>query len=145
MTLRTFKEYLRTGIVKKQSPNKQRAISLLQEAEGKKAFLAISIKNIPKEHMNSNFVAESCYDIIMELIRAKMFIDGYNAGNSHEAEVSYMAKLGFVYADIRFMDELRYFRNGIKYYGTILNKEYAEKALTFLNKQYPKLRKLLPI
>ena len=47
----------------------------------------------------------------MELIRAKVLIDGY-ATASHEAEVSYMRNLGFSEHDVRFMDELRYHRNG---------------------------------
>ena len=40
------------------------------------------------------------------------------------------------------MDEVRYNRNGIKYYGTTLDKEYAEKVFAFLNKVYPKLKSL---
>ena len=145
MTLKSFDEYLRTGVIKKQSINKQRALALIKEAEEKKKFLEISIKNIPKEQMNHNFIAETCYDITMELIRAKMLIDGYNTSSSHEAEVSYLEKLGFQYPEIRFMDELRYFRNGIKYYGTMINKEYSDKTLTFLEKTYKKLKKLLGI
>ena len=90
--------------------------------------------------MNANFIVDYCYDIIMEHMRAKMFIDGYNAGNSHEAEVSYMIILGFSESDTRFMDELRYFRNGIKYYGTILDNEYAKKVLQFMNRLYPKIK-----
>jgi HEPN domain-containing protein len=35
---------------------------------------------------------------------------------------------------------LRYYRNGIKYYGTILNKEYAEKVLKFMEKMYTLLK-----
>ena len=81
----------------------------------------------------------------MELIRAKMFIDGFNSKNSHEAEISYMEKIKFSEAEIRFMDELRYNRNGIKYYGRRFNKEYAEKALKFLQKVYPKLKNIVDL
>jgi len=140
MTLRKFEEYLKSGIVKKQSPNRQRALSLAEEAQEKKNFIEISMKSIPEEKMNANFIVDYCYDIIMEHMRAKMFIDGYNAGNSHEAEVSYMIILGFSESDTRFMDELRYFRNGIKYYGTILDNEYAKKVLQFMNRLYPKIK-----
>src|SRR3989338_1253836 len=140
MTLRKFEEYLKSGIVKKQSPNRQRALSLAEEAQEKKNFIEISMKSIPEEKMNANFIVDYCYDIIMEHMRANMFIDGNNAGNSHEAEVSYMIILGFSESDTRFMDELRYFRNGIKYYGTILDNEYAKKVLQFMNRLYPKLK-----
>ena len=140
MTLRKFEEYVMKGAVKKQTPNRQRALSLLKESEEKRSFLEISLKNIPDEKMNSNFIVECCYDIVMELLRAKMFIDGYNAGTSHETEVSYMLILGFSEADAKFMDELRYFRNGIKYYGKILDKDYAKRVLAFMNRLYPKLK-----
>jgi hypothetical protein len=92
--------------------------------------------------MNANFIADYCYDILMEIIRAKMFLDGYNANNSHEAEVSYLRTLGFSEADVAFMDELRYYRNGIKYYGTILDKNYADKVLAFMSKNYSKIKSL---
>ncbi|MBU4284416.1 MAG: hypothetical protein KJ968_04875 [Nanoarchaeota archaeon] len=143
MTLQRFEEYIRKGIVKKQYPNRQRALSLVKESEEKKKFLEILLKNIPKEQMNANFVVDYCYDIIMELLRAKMFIDGYNAGNSHEAEVSYMLLIGFIQADARFVDEIRYYRNGTKYYGKILNREYAGKVLEFTKRTFPKLKNML--
>ena len=80
---------------------------------------------------------------MMELIRGVMFIDGYNAGSSHEAEVSYLKKLNFIESEIIFMDELRYYRNGIKYYGTVLDMEYAEKVLKFSEKIVPRLKNLI--
>ncbi len=71
-----------------------------------------------------------------------MLLEGYKS-DSHEAEVAYMALLGFSSLDISFMNELKYFRNGVKYYGKILDKEYADKVLAFLNKIHPRLQKLL--
>ncbi|MDP3758423.1 MAG: hypothetical protein Q8Q86_01780, partial [Candidatus Daviesbacteria bacterium] len=58
-------------------------------------------------------------------------------------EVSYMRKIDFSEADVSFMNELRYLRNGIKYYGKRLDKKYAEKVLKFLNRLYPILKRLL--
>ena len=142
MSLRNFEEFISAGIVKKQTPNVHRAFSLIKEAEDKKKFLNTAIKNIPEQQMHSNFIVDFSYDIVMEMIRAKMFMDGFNAGNSHQAEVSYMKNLGFSEQDGRFMDELRYNRNSIKYYGATLDKEYAEKVFVFLNKIYPQLKKL---
>ncbi len=138
--MKTFEEFTAKGIVRKQTPNLERAHALVNEAEKKKAFLEIALKNIPDEQISPNFIVESCYDILLELIRAKMFIDGFNSGNSHEAEVSYTRLLGVDENDVRFLDELRYFRNGIKYYGRILDKEYATKILKFMNRVYPLLR-----
>ncbi len=139
--MRQFEELVKIGVVKKQSPNRTRALAILKEVREKKDFLELSLKTIPEENMNSNFIVDYCYDILMELVRAKMFLDGYNAGNSHEAEVSYMKILDFEESDIKFMDELRYYRNGTKYYGTMLGKDYAKKVLEFMNNNYSKLVK----
>lgn len=141
--MKEFKEFLKSGTVKKQTPNKQRALSLIIEATHKKSYLETTIKIIPKEKWNPNVIVDQCYDIIMELIRAKMFQDGYNAGNSHEAEVSYMKVIGFSEAEAKYMDEIRYYRNGTKYYGTMLNNEYAENVIKFLEKIYLRLNKII--
>lgn len=143
MNLKGFEEFIKLGKVKRQTPNAHRALSIAKEVEGKRDFLDVSLKNIPTDKMNPNFIVDSCYDILMELIRAKMLLDGYNSGSSHEAEVSYMRNLGFSEFDIRFMDDLRYYRNGTKYYGTILTKEYADEVLKFMKKIYPKIKDLI--
>jgi hypothetical protein len=143
MTVRDFNELIKKRIVKKQSPNKDRAMSLIQESDSKYDFLNITLNTIPKEKINSNVIVDHCYDILMELIRAKMYFDGYNAGNSHEAEVSYLKILEFLDADIRYMDELRYYRNGTKYYGTKLDVAYSKQTVKFMNKIRIKLKTLL--
>ncbi|HLC55716.1 MAG TPA: hypothetical protein VJJ23_00585 [Candidatus Nanoarchaeia archaeon] len=141
--MKSFNEFLSNGTIKKQTPNKERSKSLILEADKKRQFLEIALKNIPEENMNYNFVVDNCYDILIELIRAKMFLEGYKSDNSHEAEISYMVILGFPITEIRFMDELRYNRNGIKYYGNIFNKEYALKVINFMERLYPKLKSLI--
>jgi len=139
MSIRRFEEFLDSGAVKRQSPNRQRAFSIIEETGGKTRFLGVSMKSVPSKEMNPNFIVDSCYDIIIEMVRARMLIDGFNAGNSHEAEFSYMTRLGFSEADVRFMDEVRYYRNGTKYYGTMLDMGYAEKVMAFMKRIYPRL------
>ena len=77
-------------------------------------------------------------------IRGLMFLEGYQAfgEGAHEAEVSYMRRLKFPEADVRVMNELRYSRNGILYYGEDFNKMYGEKVLAYFKKMYPKLMTL---
>ena len=81
----------------------------------------------------------------MELARAKMLLEGYNSSGfgAHEAEVSYMRILGFNENDVQFANQLRFFRNGMIYYGTILDTEYAEKVIEFTKRIYLKLKKSL--
>ncbi len=143
MNVKKFEEFLTSGTVKRQSPNKSRALSLIEESKKKKEFLEITLKSIPQDKMNANFIVEYSYDILVELLRAKMLADGLNSGNSHEAEVAYMANLGFLEPEVRYMNEIRYYRNGTKYYGTILSREYAQKVLTFMKETYPKLKEIV--
>ena len=93
---------------------------------------------------NANYFIENSYDILIELIRAKLLIDGFSSSGkgAHEAEVSYMRKLDFNESDVGFMNDLRYFRNGILYYGRNFDKEYGKKVLDFLKKIRPKLKEI---
>ena len=108
----------------------------------KKKSLTEFLNKIGLKEENANDVIENCYNILMSLIRANLFKKGYSASelNAHEAEISYLFELNFLEEEINFMNELRYFRNGILYYGKELNKEYAEKVISFLKKMYKKLK-----
>ena len=143
--LRNFEDYIREGIVTKQRSDTSRAASLREEAVQRKAFVKEMQKKIGVRNEYANYFVENAYDILMELIRAKLFIDGFKAAGSyaHEAEVSYLRKLGFREPDVRFINELRYFRNGIVYYGKKIDADYATTILKFLDEIFPKLEKLL--
>ena len=145
--IRKFEEFLRDNTVKKQSIDKSRAEFLIKESENSYNNLLEMIQKIKLNDVNANSFVKSCYDILMELIRAKMLLEGYNASGfgAHEAEVSYMRILGFNEIDVQFADQLRFFRNGITYYGTILDKAYAEKVIEFTNKIYPKLKQIVKV
>lgn len=142
MSVRLFEEYLEEGIAKVQSPDFSRAKSLQKEAEESFKVLQKIVEKIGVEDSNANYLIKNVYDIIMELIRAKMLRDGYNSSGSgaHQAEVSYLRKLNFQDKDIEFVDKLRYFRNGIIYYGKSFDKDYAQKVINFLPIIYQKLK-----
>ncbi len=140
--IKQFGEFVNERIVKKQSIDKSRAEFLIKEAENSHKNLLEKIQKIKLNNDNANDFIKSCYDILLELIRAKMLLEGYNASGqgAHEAEVSYMRIIGFDEKDVQFADQLRFFRNGMLYYGTILDKEYAEKIIEFTKKMYLKLK-----
>jgi hypothetical protein len=143
--IRHFKEFIKEGIVKEQFPDMSRAEFLIKEAKISYDLLNKKINFLKISNNTANDIIKSCYDIIMELIRAKMLLDGYNASGfgAHESEVSYMRVLGFSETEVQFADRMRFFRNGMLYYGTILDREYAEKVVEFTNKTYLKLNKLI--
>ncbi len=140
--IKSFDEFIENGTIKKISFDKERAKSLILEAERKFNSLQEMIKKIRISDDNSNDYIEYCYNIIMLLIRAKMFGAGYTSSGqgAHEAEVSFTRGLGFTESQIQFLDQLRFFRNGILYYGKRFDKEYAEKVIDFTKKTYEKLK-----
>ena len=134
--MKTFEEYLKDGIAKKQTPDLSRSRALALEAGASYAVLYSFLNAVKLSDENANHVIKNAYDIIMELLRSKMLAQGYNATGkgAHEAEVAYMHKLGFSVQDIEFTDKLRYYRNGIVYYGKNFDMAYAQKVLAFLEK-----------
>lgn len=140
-----FEHYLQRGIVRKSMPDSPRAKFLIKESETSLEGLKERVKIIGINNKNANSIIKDCYDIVMELIRAKLLLEGYSSsGNfAHESEISYLKKLGFPDSEISFLNELRYFRNSVTYYGKILDKEYAEKVYAFLNKIIVKLKEMV--
>jgi len=140
--MKPFDEFIKKGIIKIQTPDKSRAEFLIKEAEQNYNYLLELIEKMGIKDKNANDYIKNCYDILMELVRAKMLYKGYNASGygAHEAEVSYLKILGFKENEIQFVDQMRFFRNGMLYYGTILDKEYADKVVEFTKKVYPKLK-----
>lgn len=145
--LRKFEEFVKEGIIVKRSADINRAKSLIEEVERRKIFLKEMLKKIGVSDNNANYFIENAYDALIELVRAKLLLEGFKTSGqyAHEAEVSYLRNLGFIEEKVRFMNELRYFRNGIKYYGKSFDKETALKVLDFLDKVYPLLKKRIRV
>lgn len=139
-----FEYYVQKGVIRKQVQDKSRAKFLINESEKSLKGLKKRVEIMGIDEFNANSIIKDSYDIIMELIRAKLLLEGYSASGSfaHEGEISYLTKLRFPDSEISFLNELRYFRNSITYYGKILDKEYAEKVKDFLEQMYPKLKKI---
>lgn len=142
---RDFEEFVKNGIILRVTPNRLRADSLIEEAEKRRKFVKELLEKVKITDENANYYIESAYDAIMELLRGKLILDGYKSRGegAHEAEIAYLRILGFSEHDVRFVNTLRYSRNGIKYYGRSFKKPYAESSISFLNNIYPKLRNLI--
>ena len=140
-----FEEYVSKGIIRKCSIDKSRANFLINEAQNSLDGLHERAELVSINDKNANSIIKDCYDILMALVRAKLLLTGYvSAGQfAHEAEISYLKKAGFSDNEVSSLNDLRYFRNSVNYYGKILTKEYAEKVLEFTNKIYPKLKAMV--
>lgn len=144
-SLKHFEDFVSRGIVKKQSPDKSRSAFLVKNAEKEYKTLLEMVQKLGVNDLSVDTYVKNGHDILMSYVRAKMLIDGYYASGwgGHEAEVSYMRKLGFSESELQFADQLRFFRNGIMYYGTQLDVEYALKVLDFIKEMIPRLKKVL--
>ena len=141
--LKEFKEFLDKGIVKKRFLDKPRSQDLITESD--KTFKSVMeiVKKIGVNEINAHTIIKESYDVLMGLIRAKMLLKGFSSSGkgAHEAEISYLKELNFLEKDVQFANQLRFFRNGIMYYGKSFDKEYAEKVFNFLKKIIVKLEK----
>ena len=142
--LKQFQDFVNEGVVKRVAADKERAKSLIKEADRKMKSLNEQLEKIGIKDENANDYVEYCYDIILNLIRAKLLVQGFSATGqgAHEAEISYLRELGFSEKDTMFADQLRYFRNGILYYGTSLDKEYADSVIKFQSRLCRKLKEV---
>jgi len=144
MKFKSFDKYLEKRIVRKITPDKSRARFLIKESEKSLEWLKLLVKKLGITDGNASSIVGDCYNVIMQIARAKMLSDGFSSAglNAHEAEVSYLMKLGFSEDFVSFVDELRYRRNSITYYGKGVDKDYAEKVFKFIEKNFDKLRSL---
>lgn len=140
--LKNFEEFVKEGIIRKVAIDLNRAKSLILESERKINSLNENIEKVGIKDQNANDYVEYCYDILMFLIRSKLYKEGYSSigQGAHEAEVSFARNLGLNEKETQFLNQVRYFKNGILYYGKRLDVEFAEKVLKFTKKIYPKIK-----
>ena len=75
--IRKFEEFIKENVVKKQSKDKSRAEFLIKESENSYNVLLEMLEQLKISDNNANLFVKSCYDILTELIRAKMLLEGY--------------------------------------------------------------------
>lgn len=141
--MKLFEEYVGECIVYKTTPDLERAKNLILQAERKMRSLLENLKKVGITEDNTNDYVEACYDILMFLVRAELYLKGYVAcgQGAHEAEVAFARNMSVVESDLLFLDRMRYFRNGMLYYGTIVDSEYVEKVIVFTKRLYNQLKK----
>lgn len=140
--MKSFENYIKKGIVKRRSPNKNRAENLLLEANRKLRQIERNIKRVGIDDENANDVIEACYDVLVGLIRSKMVMEGFGSSGhgAHEGEIAFLHKLRFKNSEIVFIDNLRRFRNGILYYGEKFKEDYAKQIVEFMKGALKKLK-----
>ena len=106
------------------SPDIGKSKSLIETSKGRIDY----IKSIKIDEKNANYIFESYYTSILELLHAIAFTSGYNIKNH--------ICIGFYLRDImkkedlfRIFNDLRYKRNSLTYYGRKMDFETAKMAI----------------
>lgn len=132
--MRPFSFYVTSGMVKKQTPDKNTA-----EAVTRDSFERLALANAIRGTQKAKYVLENAYEAIRELIDARLALDGYKS-YSHEASVAYLLELGFSETEAYRVDRLRKKRNDIKYVGKDAEPSEADEALATAEQIMKKLK-----
>ncbi len=120
-----FEFYLDEGKVKRQSPDKEFAKSLINDASER--FEKSTMLDVK---LFSKIIFENIYDAIREILDALLAADGYKS-YSHEASIAYLRKYKIEDSVIMELDSLRYKRNSSKYYGKGISPDDVLEIIRF--------------
>ncbi len=131
-----FEYFISKGDVKRQTKDERLANLLIKESFNRLEF----VKSLKLNEKNAKYIVENIYDTLRDLIEAKLALNGFKS-YSHEATILFLKKFPeFKESEIRFMDDLRKTRNGIKYYGKNIELNEAKNVVDFSASILPKLK-----
>ena len=120
------------------TPDKAKAKSLIETADGRVKYQ----QEITVKKENANYIFESYYTTVLELLHALIIIAGYKVKNH--------LCLGFYLKDVlkrddlfRKFDDLRYKRNSLTYYGKRMDFATAKKAIEQSTKLSQEIKSLI--
>lgn len=134
----TWEECLESNASLKVTPNKAKVTSLIDTATGRVQFLTET--NIKES--NANYIFESYYSSVLELMHALVLLHGYKVGNH--------ICLGYYLRDIlqkqdifKLFDDCRFKRNSLVYYGRKMDFETAKLGIEKSKQLIAELNNLL--
>lgn len=134
-----FEYYLNEGKVEKQSPNPQKALSLMNKSIRR-------IEHIKAQKLNAEdaeFLFEDIYESIREAGQSLMALRGYKP-LSHEAVIAFIRDVYNLDPEkINKFDRYRKIRNKLVYEADKIAIEDVKEALQFAIMFVPELNKLL--
>ena len=131
--MKEFGYYLQTSDVKRCTKNIALAKSLV-----------IDMKTRLSENWDEDInkkpktIFENVYDSLRDFCDALLALEGFKS-YSHEASIAFLLKKGFDIATVSKFDNLRYMRNGSKYYGRQITPEDAKNIKDFYNQLKEKI------
>jgi hypothetical protein len=135
--MKDFDYYLNEGKVKKQSKDKEFAISLRNDAVNRAGkVLKLDIKEFSK------IIFENIYESLRELLDAALALEGYKS-YSHEASIAHIKKFGIDDSVLLQLDDFRYKRNSSKYYGKEISEEDAREIIAFYKENSNRIKDII--
>jgi len=135
--MKTFKEFIEEGKVKKTQSDKTRAKSMFSQGDARMSDL----KSLPLNSENAPFRFEDAYEAVREVIRAFMFLEGYNP-YSHDAIIVFGYEKGLLTeGEFRKWDRNRKIRNDIHYRSEKTTIEETKDAIERASELIGKLKK----
>ena len=135
----SWQECIRSYASLKVTPDKEKARSLRETAEGRVSVLSKEVNE-----KNINYIFEDYYSSILEMVHAIVLLEGYKVENH--------ICLGYYIRDIlkredlfRFFDDCRYKRNSLIYYGKRMDFDTAKEAIDKTKKLWKEFDKLLSV
>lgn len=123
--MKTLREFIDEGKVKKAQPDKTRAKSMLFQGQARMTDL----KSLPLNDENASFRFEDAYEAVREALQAFMFLEGYNP-YSHDAIIVFGYERGLLTeAEFRKWDRNRKIRNDIHYRSEKTTIEETKDAI----------------
>lgn len=135
--MKPFEFYIEEQSVRKVSIDVQLAKALIKDMKER-----IKENFSEDENKKPKTIFENIYDALRDFCDALLALDGYKS-YSHEASITYLLKKGFDIASVNKLDNLRFRRNGSKYYGKSINPTEAKEIKEFYVQMKPKIDKLI--
>ena len=131
-----FQYYVDEGLVKKVSPNKAMARSLIKKAISRSEY--IESQTITKK--NASFIFEDVYESIREAGQSLMALKGYRP-YSHVALISFLKEFfDFSGSDISTLNRYRILRNKAIYGAATISASVCKEAKRFMKQLLPKIK-----
>ncbi|MBM3303991.1 MAG: hypothetical protein FJY76_02750 [Candidatus Aenigmarchaeota archaeon] len=133
----TWDECIRDGWAKASFRDVQRAKSLIGVSSRREKFVKRSVV----DDVSAISLFCDMYESLLGLCQAMAFMEGFNILN-HVCVTSFLEKQGL--PDIaRDFDRFRKLRNGLNYYGRLLDANFVRKTLGEMRSSESRLRKLM--
>jgi hypothetical protein len=135
--MKPFEYFLNQSDVKKCSPDKELAKSLIKDMSER-----IEKSLLLDTEVFSKLIFENIYDALRDFCDAILALRGFKS-YSHQASIAYLEKENFDFPTIQELDKIRYKRNSSKYYGESISKKDAEEIKEFYLKLKKKINNII--